>query len=127
MNNNSNTQTTISNVQQAYMTAKARYDSLCTELAELMGEAPETEEEIDRYIEEEAEICKALGISEAYDALHQAEDALIAWGHEVAIQDRRYQAYATQLERLFKAVTTNIVYRCKVIDLCLRLDANSVK
>lgn len=112
-------------VQQDYREAKQDYEARLKLVAQEIEPLFDVwqfgnEEDLEAYCDLEAEIHTKYGTLQATQKLQEAENELLAWGHQVARQDKRYKRNQELLEKLF--ATNLLKYRDQVINLCLRLD-----
>lgn len=118
----------MSPAQSAYILARATYDAAITEQNRLAPQPPQgaPESEVDAWLDASEAAHESLGLSRLFNALHAAEDAMLAWSFEVA----RKEAGRSRIKlAMIAEVEANIgkplhlVSRTKAIDIALRLAA----
>jgi DNA-binding HxlR family transcriptional regulator len=121
---------TFSPEQQAYLVAKAVYEELLEQIGPLLNELHdacgdlETDEEIEAYVEREAQIRREYNLLQAELRLREAEQDLLKWGIAAA---RQLGIRGEDMQALEALATTPLVrFRARAIDLVMRLDAATV-
>jgi uncharacterized tellurite resistance protein B-like protein len=87
--------------QKAYAAAKALFDTL-------KAQGTKSDAECERLVA-------------AFEAMRGAEDAMIAWAHEIVQRHPQYRNHAADLQRVLS--TRHHAIRPKVVDLAFRLGA----
>lgn len=113
----------MNKIQLAYIEAKAIEDTLNAEFdrrtAHLWQGEVTNADFVEAVVAEEAR----LGISEAHNAVLDAEKRLVAWAHERVKVDPRYAQSEAAIKGVFAKYRRFPSIRPKVIDICLRLEA----
>jgi len=123
----------FSAAQYAYLVAKAQVEALTDafkiEMAKYDHLTADRSDEasIRRYCEISVAIEDTIGLTAAYDMLHQSEDALLSWAQATVRNDLRtraqYAKHASDLQQLFdKAINwQSYSVRTRLIDLTLKM------
>ena len=120
----------MNQTQTNYLTAKAAYETLIAEVNKrtqphmyLLDEG-----KIDEFVDLEMQAGSELHVTEIWNLMIDAKNALMAWGYEAVKTRPEYKSNAADLDKVFQTAMSRRLPHIteKVVDLVLRLDESTL-